>query len=235
MAIRVLLADDNALFRLGLTGLLQQCRDVDVVGQARNTDEALHQTAVLRLDVVLLDHAMPFTSGVDVTKQLLTHRFQVRICLLAVSEQAPDVFEAVAAGARGYLPKTASLAEFDTALHAIARGGVVIRPPLAAHILQRLDTATRTGAAPSVGLTERERAILHRLIAGDATAAIATRLALRENDLQRDLQRILTKLQHQGGSGGDGPAVLGAGVPRRPSPGGLTASAEARPDPGRDP
>src|SRR5687768_5588247 len=105
MAIRALLADDNALFRIGLTGLLQQCRDVDVVGQARNTDEALRQRAVLRLDVVLLGHAMPFASGVDVTKQLLTPRFQVRICLLAVSEQAPDVFEAVAAGARGYLPR----------------------------------------------------------------------------------------------------------------------------------
>src|SRR5262249_40153491 len=106
MGIRVLLADDNALFREGMASLLNRCEGVQVIGQAKDAAEAVRKASLLRPDVVLMDLAMPLGGGVDATKRILQDRPEQAVCMLTVSEQESDLYAAVRAGARGYLVKT---------------------------------------------------------------------------------------------------------------------------------
>src|SRR5918998_4993638 len=116
MTIKVLLADDNALFREGMASLLERCEDVQVVGQAKDGAEAVRKTSLLRPDVVLMDLSMPLGGGVEATRQILAERPEQAICMLTVSEQASDLFDSIRAGARGYLVKTVQLDDLCSSL-----------------------------------------------------------------------------------------------------------------------
>src|ERR671917_483249 len=98
MTIKVLLADDNALFREGMASLLARCDDVQVVGQAKDAAEAVRKTSLLRPDVVLMDMSMPLGGGVEATRQILQERPDQAICMLTVSEQAGDLFDSIREG-----------------------------------------------------------------------------------------------------------------------------------------
>src|SRR5438874_9388712 len=123
MPVRVLVADDNGLFRDGLVGLLSRLDDIEVVGSAGSGEEAIRRAPVLRPDVVLMDVAMPGMGGVETTRRLLADLPQAAVCMLTVSEQEADLFAAVRAGARGYLVKTVALEDLARAIHALAEGG----------------------------------------------------------------------------------------------------------------
>src|SRR5688500_11061912 len=101
MPVKVLLADDNALFRESMASLLSRCGDVQVVGQAKDAAGAVRKATLLRPDVVLMDLSMPLGGGVEATRKILLERPEQAICMLTVSEQESDLFAAIRAGARG--------------------------------------------------------------------------------------------------------------------------------------
>jgi len=194
--IRVLIVDDNGLFRDVLVGLLSRLEEIDVVGAAGGGEEALRRAPILRPDVVLMDISMPGMGGVEATRQLLEAAPNCAVCMLTVSEQEHDLFAAVRAGARGYLVKSVELDVLATAIRTLAEGGALISPHLARDLMNAFaqfsppqrDTATDK-------LTPREREILALVGRGMSNPEIADRLVIAENTVKVHLRNILDKLQ----------------------------------------
>jgi DNA-binding NarL/FixJ family response regulator len=198
MPIRVVLADDNALFREGMANLLVRCADVTVVGQAKDATEAVRKASLLQPDVVLMDLAMPLGGGAEATRQILAERPDLPVCILTVSEQDADLFATIRAGARGYLVKTVELEELCSGLRVLAEGGAIVTPALAARVLtefSRLAQHRRLGPSDLDKLSPREREVLELVAHGASNKAIAGALAIAENTVKVHLRNILDKLQ----------------------------------------
>lgn len=197
MPIRVVLADDNALFREGMATLLGRCEDIEVTGQAKDAAEAVRRTLLQRPDVVLMDLSMPLGGGVEATRQILEDRPEQAICVLTVSEQDSDLFAAIRAGARGYLVKTVDLETLCRSLHILAEGGSVVSPHLAARLMEefaRLTQGVREGPSEAEKLTVREREVLELVARGASNKEIAAQLVIAENTVKVHLRNILDKL-----------------------------------------
>ncbi len=197
MTIKVLLADDNALFREGMASLLSRCDDVQVVGQAKDGAEAVRKTSLLRPDVVLMDLAMPLGGGLEATRQILEERPEQAVCMLTVSEQAQDLFSTIRAGARGYLVKTVQLEDLCTGLHVLSDGGSGVSAHLATQLLDefaKLAQGVREGPSEAEKLTGREREVLELIARGASNKEIAQRLVIAENTVKVHLRNILDKL-----------------------------------------
>jgi two-component system NarL family response regulator len=196
--IKVLLADDNALFREGMASLLGRCDGVQVIGQAKDAAEAVRKTTLIRPDVVLMDLSMPLGGGVEATKQILQERPEQAVCILTVSEQEADLYAAIRAGARGYLVKTVALEDLCNSLHVLSEGGSVVTPHLAARLLDefaKLAQTVREGPSEAEKLTGREREVLELVARGASNKEIANRLVIAENTVKVHLRNILDKLQ----------------------------------------
>ncbi len=194
--IRVLVVDDNTLFRDGLVNLLSQVPGIDVVGAAAGGEEALRRAPVLRPDVVLMDLSMPGMSGVEVTRRLLAANPAIAVCMLTVSEQESDLFAAVRAGARGYQVKSVALEDLARTIATLAEGGAVVTPHLARDLVgafQRM--APPIDGAGTERLTAREREILGLVGRGLSNIEIADELVIAENTVKVHLRNILDKLQ----------------------------------------
>ena len=197
MTVKVLLADDNALFREGMAGLLARCGDVQVVGQAKDAAEAVRKTSLLRPDVVLMDLAMPLGGGLEATRRILEERPEQAVCMLTVSEQSQDLFATIRSGARGYLVKTVQLEDLCNGLHVLADGGSVVSPHLATQLLDefaKLAQGVREGPSEAEKLTSREREVLELIARGASNKEIAQRLVIAENTVKVHLRNILDKL-----------------------------------------
>lgn len=230
MPIRVLIADDNILFREGLASLLGRQAELDVIGQAGDTREVIHKAALLKPDVVLLDHTL--LGSVEGVRRIAAERPQKPVCLLTTDEQAPGLFQAVRAGAMGCMPKDATLAEVCLGLEDLAAGGAVVRPPLAWYLLAEF--ADSGGGVPRSrpsgdSLTRRELEVLTLRSLGGSAADTAINLKIHENTVKVHLRNVLDKL-HARGPSDDDAGMQGAGVPRRPTPGGFSARTEAVPN-----
>jgi len=198
MPIRVLLADDNALFREGMASLLNRCEGVQVIGQAKDAAEAVRKTTLVRPDVVLMDLSMPLGGGVDAPRKILAERPDQAICMLTISEQESDLSAAIRAGARGYLVKTVALDDLCQSLHVLSEGGSVVTPHLAARLLDefaKLAQVVREGPSEAEKLTGREREVLELVARGASNKEIANRLVIAENTVKVHLRNILDKLQ----------------------------------------
>ena len=194
--IRVLVVDDNGLFRDGLVGLLSRLPDIDVVGAAGSGEEAVRRSPVLRPDVVLMDIAMPGAGGVEAARQILEVVPGVAVCMLTVSEQEHDLFAAIRAGARGYLAKSVELDVLASAIRTLNEGGALVSPHLARDLLDafaQFSPPTRDAATDK--LTPREREILALVGRGMSNPEIADRLVIAENTVKVHLRNILDKLQ----------------------------------------
>jgi two-component system nitrate/nitrite response regulator NarL len=194
--IRVLVVDDNGLFRDGLVGLLGRLSDIDVVGAAGSGEEAVRRAPVLRPDVVLMDIAMPGIGGVEAARQILEVAPGVAVCMLTVSEQEQDLFAAIRAGARGYLAKSVELDVLASAIRTLNEGGALVSPHLARDLLNafaQFSPPTRDTATDK--LTPREREILALVGRGMSNPEIADRLVIAENTVKVHLRNILDKLQ----------------------------------------
>jgi DNA-binding NarL/FixJ family response regulator len=195
--IRVLIADDNELFREGLISLLSECKSIDVVGQARDGWQAIEKTHILRPDVILMDVSMPRMDGVIATQRIKAEHPDVNIAMLTVSEDEA-LFSAVRSGARSYLAKSISLDDLESAIQTIASGGTVVSPHLAHRLLEEFaHLAKDTKGAPkeTEHLTAREREVLELVARGASNKEIATRLVIAENTVKVHLRNILDKLQ----------------------------------------
>ena len=197
--MRVLLADDHALFRDGVASLLGAWGH-EVVGQVADGDSAVAAALHRRPDLVLMDVAMP-GGGLAATRRLAAEAPEIAIVMLTASEDVDDLFAAIKAGARGYLLKNLESGELRGMLGAIERGEAAITPAIAARILTELARPEPAASAPQSPdpdrLTDRELDVLRLVVRGLRNKEIAAELGISENTAKFHLRNILDKLHAQ--------------------------------------
>jgi DNA-binding NarL/FixJ family response regulator len=197
-AVRVLVVDDQALFREALVTLLGARREVEVVGEAGDGHRALQRSAELHPDVVLMDLHMPVLDGIATTRRLTVEQPGVRVLALTTFDDDEDVFAALRAGALGYLLKDVSADRLVEAVLAAARGESVLQPSVAAKVVARfarLDDAPRSRPQPLVvPLSDRELAVLRLVADGRSNREIAAALFLAEGTVKNHVTNVLGKL-----------------------------------------
>ena len=195
--MRILIADDHALFRDGLRSLLQ-AQGHEVVGEARNGREAVELARKLRPEFVLMDVSMPELDGVDATRIIAAEIPDVQVVMLTASEHDETLFEAIKAGAQGYLLKNLEADAFFSLLDRAAQGEPALTPSLARKLLQEFAkpaTEPKGGNDPDA-LTTREREVLELMVEGvTSNRKLAKRLDLSENTVKFHVRNILDKLR----------------------------------------
>jgi two-component system, NarL family, response regulator LiaR len=194
--IRILLADDHALFRQGLKSLLETEDDLRVIGEAQTGREAVRYAADTKPDVILMDIQMPELDGVKATQSILEINPNANVIILTMYRQDSYVFEAVKAGARGYLLKDVDSTALIAAIHQIYEGGTLLDPEMAKNVLE--DFRVKKESLPDENrgdLTEREAAILRLLAQGSSNQEIALKLNISEKTVRNRLSEIFAKLQ----------------------------------------
>jgi DNA-binding NarL/FixJ family response regulator len=196
--VRVLLVDDQSLFREALATLLSVRDEVEVVGEAANGVEAVECAARLRPDVVLMDLRMPELDGIAATRRLRAQQPEIRVIALTTFDTDEEVFAALRAGAVGYLLKDVSSARLVEAVLAAARGESVLQPSVAAKVVARVaalpDEAVPRPRPPVVPLSERELAVVRLLAEGRSNREIAADLFLAEGTVKNHVTALLGKL-----------------------------------------
>lgn len=195
MTVRVLLADDQALFREALRILLEVQPGIEVVGEARDGDEAVRRSAELRPDVVLMDLRMPVLDGIAATARLRAEQPDVRVLALTTFDDDDDVFAALRAGAVGYLLKDVTSARLVEALDAASRGESVLQPSVAAKIVARVAGLPPDAPPTDHPLSDREVEVVRLLAAGRSNREIAGALFLAEGTVKNLVTSVLSKLQ----------------------------------------
>ena len=199
--IRVLIADDHALFRRGLQMVLDEEQDIDLVGQASDGTEAVARAGESLPDVVLMDIRMPKTSGIEAARAMKEAAPSAKIVMLTISDEEEDLFEAIRAGASGYLLKDIPLDEVADAVRAVHGGQSLINPSMAGKLLTefatlaRRDEEERPQQVPAPKLTEREMEVLKHVARGMNNRDIAKELFISENTVKNHVRNILEKLQ----------------------------------------
>ena len=196
---RILLADDHDLFREGLASLLNAQPDLQVAGQAMDGLEALALARDLRPDLIVMDIQMPVCDGLEATRLILNEWAEARILILTVHDEDEKLFEAIKAGASGYILKNTNSADFLSYLREALSGGAPLPPQLAQRLLQefaRLANKSESAPAPTglSPLTPREHDILDHLAAGLTDKEIAAQLSLSLHTVKTHVRNILSKL-----------------------------------------
>jgi two-component system response regulator NreC len=193
---RILLADDHALFRLGIRTLLEKQDDLEVVGEAGDGREAMDKVAELRPDMIVMDIAMPGMNGVEATKRIKSRCPEVYILALTALEDERYFFEIVRAGASGFVVKGALPDELLAAVRAVAEGNVYLYPALSRALVgEYLSESSREETAAADGLTDRERQILQLVSRGRTAKEIGTQLGISANTVERHRQNLMAKLK----------------------------------------
>ncbi|MEU0175362.1 response regulator transcription factor [Streptomyces massasporeus] len=197
--IRALIADDDALVRLGLTDLLDGDAGIEVVAQATDGLHAVEQATAHRVDVALVDVRMPRMDGITATARMRALPHPPKVITLTTFDLDEYVYDALAAGADGFLLKDTDPAEILRAVHLVAAGSAMLHPSAARRLIDRYHRSggpqATTARARSDRLTPRERDVLALLARGDTNADIAGRLGMRESTVKAHVSRILTALE----------------------------------------
>ncbi|GIH74513.1 response regulator [Planobispora longispora] len=198
--IRVLIVDDHALIRRSLEMVLAAEADIEVVGEASDGQEAVELADRLTPDVVLMDVRMPRQSGIEATREIKAAAPSVRIIMLTVSDEEEDLFEAIKAGATGYLLKNVQLDEVPEVVRGVHEGQSLINPAMAAKLITEFASMSRKEAErppqlPVPRLTEREMEVLRLVAKGMNNREIAKQLFISENTVKNHVRNILDKLQ----------------------------------------
>ena len=202
--IRILLADDQELIRKGLTIILNHQPDLEVVGQAADGAEVIQLAKALRPDVILMDLKMPNVNGIQATRQIVSTQPRAQIIVLTTYDTDEWVFEAIRAGAVGYLLKDATTDTLAEAIRSVMRGESQIDPVVARRVLREFQhlmgaPAVTTPEPPAEEvtleqLTAREAEVLQLLAEGLSNKDIATQLVLSEGTVKNHISAILAKL-----------------------------------------
>ena len=198
MTVRVLLCDDQALVRSGFRMVLEAREDMQVVGEAENGAEAVALAAQRRPDVILMDVRMPVMDGVEATRRLARTGTSARIVILTTFDSDEYVYEALRAGASGFLLKDVQPGQLIDAIRVVARGEALLAPSVTRRLLDRfahtLPDRAGTAPPPLAELTERELEVLTLLASGLSNAELAERLFLSETTVKTHVSSILRKL-----------------------------------------
>jgi len=192
----VLIADDHPLFRDGLRALLASAPGVELVGEATTGEEAVSLAADLQPDVVVMDVQMPGMGGIEATRRIVRDGPHIRILVVTMFEDDGTVFQAMRAGARGYVLKGANYAEMLRAIRAVGTGEAIFSPKIAVRLMDFFSSirpTTLPQAFPQ--LSDREREILDLIAQGHKNSDIAHRLFLSPKTVRNHVSNILHKLQ----------------------------------------
>ncbi|GAA3547442.1 response regulator transcription factor [Nonomuraea rosea] len=195
--IRVLIADDQGMVRTGFTVFLSAQQDIEVVGEAANGREAVERAAALSPDVVLMDVRMPVMNGLEATRELLSRPSSPKVLILTTFDLDDYVYEALRAGASGFLLKDASAAQLAEAVRVVAAGDALIAPAITKRLIHEF--ARLGGPRPASGrrlgeLTERETEVLTLVAQALSNQEIASKLFVAEQTVKTHVGRMLMKL-----------------------------------------
>ncbi len=194
-SLRLLVADDQAVVRLGFTALLDSQDDMSVVGVAGDGKEAVRLARQLRPDVVLMDIRMPVLGGIDATRLLREAQDPPRVLVLTTFDLDDYVYDALRAGASGFLLKDATPEEIIGAVRVIGQGEALLAPAVTSRLIAEFARRARLTPPPELGsLTPREHEVLLLVAGGLANAEIAGRLCLAEQTVKSHVSSVLSKL-----------------------------------------
>ena len=196
--IRVLVADDQVLFRRGLGAVLGAEEDILVVAEAGDGEAAVDRASETAPDVVLMDVRMPRVNGIEAARRIRELLPSTRILMLTISDEEDDLYEAIKAGANGYLLKDISAEDVAAAIHAVVRGQSLISPSMASKLLSEFkalaDRAAEREQLPAPVLTTRELEVLRLVARGMSNREVAELLYISENTVKNHMRNILEKL-----------------------------------------
>ncbi len=188
--LRVLVVDDSTLFREGLSNLLDNYSDIQVIGQASNGNEALEKTRQTVPDIVLMDIIMPQCNGLEATRMIKDEMPHVKIVMLTVSESEENLFQAIKLGAHGYLLKSTEASDLVQVLRGLSQGETYVAPGIAARILQEF---ARPGYAKE-NLSSREKEVLKLVTQGLTNKEIAKSLNIAQSTVKNHIRNTMEKL-----------------------------------------
>ena len=196
MTIRILLVDDHAVVRSGLRMLLENERDVEIIGEVSSAQAAIEAAMTLKPNVILMDIGLPDLSGIDATREIRKRAPESAIVALTIHEDEEYFFKMLEAGATGYVPKRAAPEELLTAIRAAATGQVYLYPSLAKLLVLDFLNGGRPASDEQRGseLTEREQEVLTYLAEGTNNEEIARALVISPKTVARHRENIMRKL-----------------------------------------
>jgi DNA-binding NarL/FixJ family response regulator len=190
--VKVLIVDDHALMRDGISALLNVNDDIEVIGEAAEGKEAIKKAAELKPDVVVMDIAMPHMDGMEATRQIVKANRDTKVLILTQHENKEYVLSAIKAGASGFVPKKALGSELVSAIRSVYRGDSFLHPSVATALIE--DYRRHTGMDPFDKLTTRERDILRHIAEGHTSQEIANMLVISLKTVLGYRTKIMEKL-----------------------------------------
>ncbi|MGZ8476341.1 MAG: response regulator [Candidatus Limnocylindria bacterium] len=193
--ISIVIADDHEVVRIGLASLLAAQEGLSVVGQASSGSEAVRLAHQFRPDVVVMDIRMPHGSGIEACRSITTELPGTPVIMLTSHADSDALFEAIDAGASGYVLKRIGSGDLVDAVRTVATGGSLLDPAVTSRVLERLRSASRLEEAGAFAdLTEQERRVLAHVADGASNREIAARMGLAEKTVRNYVSSVLAKL-----------------------------------------
>ncbi len=192
--IRVLLADDHKLVRAGIRSLLESLRDVEVVAEANDGREAIRLVEQYEPQIVLMDLAMPELNGLEATRHLTVTFPNVRVIILSIYADQEHVYQALRAGAAGYLLKGAATEELEFAIRSVARGETYLSPPVSKPVIMEYIRRTSVGLNSRERLSPRQTQILKLIAEGRTTKQVALELGISVKTVETHRSALKTRI-----------------------------------------